>query len=192
MGAIQQVLAGLGGMVRFTASVAASADDCTETITSSFATNSPNLLLGKGSTYAYNSGVRFLDVTVPQGATIIQAYISLYSSAAQSGDTCRVRVYGEDADDAITYSDVTDFNGRVATTAYGSWTISTWSDNTWYDTPSLVSVVQEIVDRESWASGNSMAFMLMDSSSTTDALRIANAYDYLGGKPPVLTIVYAP
>lgn len=194
MGAIQQVLLSLAGMTKFTKVVAASTDDCVETIGVSLSLDTANVMLGKASTYAYNSGVRFLNVTIPNGATIIQAYLSLRAGGNNADATCKVKIFGEDADDAATYSTLADFNARTPTTAYSAWTIPAWTIDTWYNSPSIVSALQEIVNRGSWASDNAMAFMIMDDGSSTDAARVAVSYDtaFTTTRSPILNVVYTP
>lgn len=137
------------------------------------------------------SGCRFLAVSAPQGATITTAHISFRGSSTLSGATCNVRIYGEDVDDSTAFSTIGDFDGRTLTTASVDWdAIAAWSETVWYKSPSLVTIVQEIVDRALWVAGNSMTFIWDDNSSSANAYRFASSHST--GNPPKLVIGYTP
>ncbi len=127
------------------------------------------------------SGVRFSGLNVPQGATITEAYIqfSADSSSTTSGSAV-VTVRGEASNDAATFTTTNNnITSRATTASSVSWTIPTWATNNERGvnqrTPSLNSVVQEIVNRPGWANGNAMVFTLTAPASTTR--RDAESFD---------------
>jgi hypothetical protein len=178
-------------MPTFDFQVGASSDDCSVDVTGIYLTDTA-LWLGKYGTMAENNGVRFTSVTLPQGATINAAYLSFYAFGALSGTTCKVTIKGHNTDNAPTFSTKADFDGRARTSAGVSWTIPGWSDATWYDSPSITSVVQEIVNRAGWASGNAMAFFVDDDGSSDSALRKARSWDGAAAYAAKLHIEYTP
>ena len=82
--------------------------------------------LGKLSTTDYWAGFRFLNVTIPQGATIDSAYLDLYSAGVATGTTILTIFYGNDIDDAATFANNTANKpeGKTRTTASASKTFT--------------------------------------------------------------------
>lgn len=116
-------------------------------------------------------GIRFSDIQIPQGATISNAYIQFTADENQS-DPAAITIYGQAVDNANTFIDL-DFNisSRPQTSASVSWTPVAWNtdDATSNEqTDDITSIVQEIVNRSGWQSGNSMAF-LFEGSGTRSA-----------------------
>lgn len=158
--------------------VGASADDCLYyenagspvfSTTSSFQTAG-----GSGVGLRKNGGgMRFQTVAIPQGATIGEAYLTLRCGYATSGTVCRTRIRGEDVDDAAAFSTRTNYLGRTRITAYVDWdNIPAWTVDTNYNSPDIKTVIQEIIDREGWASGNDMVIFWDDHDDRSDE----NAY----------------
>jgi len=108
------------------------------------------------------TGLRFTDVTIPRGMNIDSAYIQVYSHEGKSTeDVAIITIVGEANDHAETYSYDALISDRPETAASVTWIV----DEEWglwmpYRTPELKSIVQEIINREGWQSGNSIAFML--------------------------------
>lgn len=114
--------------------------------------------------------MRFDPVAVPQGATIQAAYLHLYFVERLSGsDTLPATIKAEDADDPNALTSKTDWDNRTPTTAEVTWTFDAggaWSDNTWYTSPDIKTVIQEIVDRTGWATGQAMMLYAEDEGPT--------------------------
>jgi len=167
-------------------------DDAYTLAPATISTAGTNLIFGKSAAgNAYDLGVRFQAVPVPNGATITRAFISFISTNNDSGGAVNARVYGEDADSAAVFSTYADFQGRTRTTAYASWNlIPIWHVGETYPTPDLTDIIQEIVDRAGWASGNDLVLFVEDYSSSNSAIRRAASYDNAGYTEPVLTLVY--
>ena len=129
-------------------------------------------------------GLRFQSITVPQGATITDAYIQFTAEDNDNG-SAKVKIYGEDENDADQYSssddDITD---RTKTSEKVTWNMPSWTTNTTYNTPDLTDIVQEIVDRGGWLSGNDMAFIIKPENGDRDAY----TYDASTSKAPLLFI----
>ena len=115
----------------------------------------------------YYANTKFHNVTIPQGATITNAYMRIYYSrtTTQSGN-CEfiLKMYKtDDADDMrpreaeITIEAENDPNLSTPGTP---WSItSPWTGPAYFDTPNFASDLQEIVDRSGWQSGNSVAVL---------------------------------
>ncbi len=121
----------------------------------------------------HNTFYRFDDVQVPQAATITGARMCIMPGAAHSTTTVNVRIVALDSDDAdapSSFSEAeTPSSGR--TTAFTDWddlpsfTGARHPCDT-NGTPHFTNVVQEIVDRPGWVSGNAMVFYIEDNGST--------------------------
>ena len=71
-------------------------------------------------------------------------------------------IKGEAADDAATYAGTaTNISTRSLTTASAAWNPGAWGTaSERHDTTDLSAVVQEIVNRSGWNSGNALAFVV--------------------------------
>jgi hypothetical protein len=134
-------------------------------------------------------GLRFADVTMPAGMHIQNATIEF---TARAQDTARTDLtfYGQASDRPFSFSDAdNDVWERPRTLASVQWDdIPTWlrtSPRTRYQTPDLSTIVQEIVDRPGWVSGNSLVFLIDGSGRRT-----AYAHDHTLQDPPLLSILY--
>lgn len=136
--------------------VAASSDDAREAATTVVTLTGTSIAMSAGTIWA---GLRFLNVTIPPGSTINTAVIQL-NVVDTSNDDPNFDIYGNDVDDATTFLAVNgDISGRARTTAKTTWT-ATGVGAGFVASPSIVTVIQEIVDRAGWASGNDIAIIL--------------------------------
>lgn len=153
----------------FTKLVVANNDDRSRGATVLFNSVS-DLAIGKpfASADSYRSSwVRFTSVTVPQGATILDAYLILTASGSDAGNTVNCLISGHDHDNTTQIANIADWDGRSKTTATVAWnSMPPFIGDQTYSTPDLKTIVQEIVDRVGWASGNAMSFFLEDNGST--------------------------
>jgi len=174
-------------------------DDCwRRKVTDAFLLDSVQQVVGRWSAdyYGYGGGMRFTNVTIPAGSTIDSAYLKITCRAARAGTTVNSMISGEDVDDAATFSDVTDFDTRYAnhTTAVVYWNnIGAWSLDVEYSSPDIKSIIQEIVDRGGWASGNDIVIFWEDfayQSTGDQSIREGYTYNSSPGKAPKLTITW--
>jgi predicted metal-dependent phosphoesterase TrpH len=116
-------------------------------------------------------GLRFQGITIPKGATITNAYIRFTTDEIKTGTTSLL-IQGQNADNAATFTTAKkNISGRTKTAAFVSWSPSGWSSagasGTLQTTPELKSIIQEIINRSGWASGNSMAFIISGTGTRT-------------------------
>ncbi|HEU4355752.1 MAG TPA: hypothetical protein VFT27_09210, partial [Actinomycetota bacterium] len=125
-------------------------------------------------------GTRFTGVTVPQGATITNAYVQFTADRADSVSTS-LTIRGQAADNpGLFTTTASDLSARPTTSASASWSPAAWlaagDAGLAQRTSNLAPVVQEIVGRSGWASGN--ALVLLVSGSGT---RVARSFNTLSG-----------
>ena len=132
-------------------------------------------------------GIRFQNVSIPQGATITAAYLEFETDETNSGSTS-LTIHGEATNSAATFTTQSyNISNRAKTSASVAWNnIAAWSQvNQKHQTPNLAAVVQEIVNRGGWSSGNSMAFIITGSGERT-----AESYNGEPANAPLLRVEY--
>ena len=155
-------------------SVIQSSDDAEENLGShSVSLSSSDLeLIQDGSAGEQLVGIRFQNIDIPKGATIESACIQFTTDEADSKETSLI-IKGEAADDAQAFtSESSNISNRPTTTSFVNWdNIRSWDvlDEAGEDqrTPDIKSVIQEIVDRDGWGSGNALAIIISGSGERT-------------------------
>jgi type IV pilus assembly protein PilY1 len=118
--------------------------------------------VGSNKTYV---GLRFQNLAIPKDATITNAYFELSPTGSDSqsdpADTT-ILIKGQDTDHAENFvNEAYGLSGRTTTTASVTWSnVPLWTSGNTYQTPDLSAIVQEIVDRDGWNSGQAMAFII--------------------------------
>jgi 3-phytase len=169
--------------------VAASTDDAEEKSSGSVNLTSSDLeLVYDGSNQIV--GMRFAGVTIPPGATIINAYVQFTVDEASSGATSLV-IQGQAHDHAPTFaSSSRNISSRAKTLASVAWAPPAWptvgASAAAQQTPNLNAIVQEMVNRDGWSSGNALVIML-----TGTGKRVAESYNGKAAAAPLLHIEYA-
>lgn len=137
-------------------------------------------------------GVRFYNVTIPQGAAITAAYLKLYvkfEGCPLGGTLVNSKIKGEAADNPVTFTTEANYNARPKTTADRDWDNDfVGTLNTWVNTIGITNIVQEIINRPGWSSGNYMTIFVEDDGSLPGFLV---DFSRAGGYEPILHIEYA-
>jgi len=106
-------------------------------------------------------GLRFPGVTIPQGATIAEAFIHL-AGFDNSSDPTQTTVVGQASGNAAAIpgavSIANDISSRPQTTSTVDWNVDPACSGCDLQTPNIKTIVQEIVNRSDWAPGNAMFF----------------------------------
>ena len=134
-------------------------------------------------------GLRFTNLSIPQGATITSAYLQFEAKEAQSEATNLI-LQGQAADNAATFTTTAgNVSSRPRTAASVSWAPPAWNTvgeaGAGQRTPDLSAVIQEIVDRPGWASGNALAIII-----TGTGHRTAQSYDGKSCGAPLLHVEF--
>ena len=116
------------------------------------------------------SGHRFTNVTVPKDAQIITATIQIkpFSTAL---DDANIDIHAEDVDNSVDFAATADVWSRARTAASVAWVADSLGAN-YVTSPELKTVIQEIVDRGSWASGNALMILLKGKSDVNKSLQV--------------------
>lgn len=131
--------------------------------------------------------LRFTGLKIPRGSTINAAKLRFVARGNTSGAVNMV-IRAEAADNSAPL--VGAFNLRPKTTAYAQWAPTSWTAGSAYASADLRNVVQQVVARAGWASGNA-ATVFIDGSSLSAARR-AFAYENDATKAVRLSVTYTP
>jgi hypothetical protein len=178
--------------------VGASADDAFEN-PSATSINGTTALVDNTDEFA---GWRWQNVTIASGSTVNSAILSVRITATTT-DEPKLTLWGDDHDNAAQFAaNIGDISGRTKTAATGTWNdtdvgspINTFQQfgaatNGGAGT-SLHAVVQEIIDRAGWASGNALA-MFCSQTAPLDTTRDfgIDMYDLTSAAGALLDIDY--
>lgn len=136
-------------------------------------------------------GLRFQNVSIPKNSIITNAYITFTSNANQGTNPSDTVIYAEDSSSPSAYNGTTLIRNRTKTSTSVSWSnIPDWSINGIYNTSNISSLVQSIINRNDWVSGNNIAFIIQNN--TVNARRPARSYESPSNKTLRLTIEFTP
>ncbi len=139
-------------------------------------------------------GVRFDNTRVPDGAIITNAYITFEVDGSSTGGTAEITITGEYGESAAFHgSRQYEISGRDRTSASVEWDLTDPAGAEFVVTPSLTSIVQNIVDHPEWrGDGNNISDMTFiferRAGSTVVSRHQMESYD--GDYAPKLTVEY--
>jgi hypothetical protein len=168
--------------------VAANADDAEESATGSVDLASSDLeLTDDGGVQTV--GLRFAGLAIPRGASIRAAWVQLQVDEVSTA-AATLRIEGEAASSAAGFTTAPrNVSSRPRTSAAVTWLPGPWptvgAAGAAQRTPDLSAVVQEILARPGWTSGNALALIVTGSGK-----RVAEARDGLATAAPLLHVEY--
>ncbi|MCR4339639.1 MAG: hypothetical protein NUW01_07105, partial [Gemmatimonadaceae bacterium] len=98
------------------------------------------------STGRYVGGFRFTNVTIPTGATITEALLSVWAFSTTVDDP-HLDFYGETGDSPADFSTNADVFNRPLTSASVAWSTTGIGNAGYVAAPDLATIVQEIIDQ---------------------------------------------
>ena len=110
-------------------------------------------------------GYRFQTVAIPQAATIDDATFAIFINSA-SGSATSGTLFGNDVDDAPAWATNAGPQNMTPTTASTAWNVPNGNAHDTYSV-SVAGIVQEIVNRAGWASGNDIGLGIQGALSGT-------------------------
>jgi len=165
-----------------------SSDDAEESASGSMYLTSSDLeLVYVGSDQTV--GIRFVGVDIPQGSTIVNAYVQFKVDETSSGATS-LTIEGEDTDNAATFASSSgNISSRARTSANVTWSPVPWTTvgeaGPDQRTPDVSQIIEEIVSWPDWSSGNSLALIITGAGK-----RVAESYNGDQSGAPMLHVEY--
>jgi hypothetical protein len=128
--------------------------------------------IGYNSGYAFDNWMLFHNLGIPQGATINAAHIAIQYYARESYNVFTV-IYAHDVDTSSYPNDsqlirsgtVPSGDGWYLTTANQSWNLQPKGDDATEDSDDIAHVIQEVINRPGWSSGNDLCIVLKGTGS---------------------------
>jgi hypothetical protein len=168
--------------------ISSSANDAEERVANgNVDLTSLTLELGEDNNASQLVGLRFTNVAIPDNAIILNAYLEFEVAQTNSISTS-LNIRGQAADNAPAFSSTRDnISTRPRTTSHVTWNnIPAWTTlNARWQTPNISSIVQEIVNRSNWISGNSIVIIIDGSGQRT-----AKSYNASASAAPKLVIEF--
>lgn len=177
-------------MTTLNLTITANADD--NSGTASGLTNATLTITGRHNTAGvYRGFYRFQNVTIPQGSTINSATFSAQAVDTTSTSTYATKLYANAADNPSNPANATALHALSLTTANTTVTTNLSTTNSVRNSFDVTSVVQEIVNRAGFASGNALMILWIDNGSSNNITRRWNDYSNGGSSTgPKLDIDY--
>jgi uncharacterized protein YjiK len=168
--------------------IASGLDDVEENASGSVYNNSTDLEL-VFDTSNQTVGLRFVNVAIPKNATITGASIQFQADEAQSDSTV-LTIHGQASGNAPAFGTAKfDVSGRARTAASVTWTPAPWTTvgqaGANQRTQDIKNILQEIVNRSDWVSGNSIVILVSGIGHRT-----AESFEGLPAAAPLLQVQF--
>lgn len=148
---------------------------------------------GEWSGGVRNASYRFTNITIPQGSVITSAYITYVRGSGSSNTfNFNYKYIGVDEDDTGTLTSSDTCRTRTHTTASVDWdfTLSPGSSGDIIYSPDISNIIQEIIDRVGWTSGNDLGLYLFNDGTSAQNYFDYRYYSSYPTLAPLLTIEY--
>jgi hypothetical protein len=151
------------------------------------------LILGPYGTTGDRTYIRFPSITIEKNATIQSAILTVCAYSTVSDNSCNVKIYGNDVDNASAPTNTATSEALALTSTSVSWdAVTAFTANAYYTSPDLSSIVSAITSRGGWASKNALMLVIHNNSSTAGAYRLFHPFDSGNASYyPKLTVTFA-
>ncbi len=131
-------------------------------------------------------GLRYDNLALPQGATVINAYLQFTADSDES-NAANFTIYAEDDHNSAAFQGADyDISSRLKTSNSVSWSPNDWTLESVEQSPSLTTLLQQLVNKNGWQSGNPVTFLIEGTGT-----RSAYSRDTDANKAPKLIIEFS-
>lgn len=181
-----------GSNTSFNVAITDSHDDVEESASSGGVRRLRNTLELGNTSYPY-VGLRFLNVNIPKQSTITNAYVQFVADASSGGTNVDLDIWAHASDNAPQFAGgvPNNLSSRTPTSAVVSWSVGSWTaghSGSAQQTEDLTEVIQEVISRPGWSSGNALALIIKHEGASN--LREAVSYDGNSSEAPKLYVEY--
>lgn len=164
-------------------------NDAEELSDGSIELNSSDLELGRNGEDYQTVGIRFCKVNIPPKAEITNAYIQ-FQADEKSSDPSSLTIHAQAVDSAPAFLDIdANITDRELTNTSIDWNPDPWESvgeaNEPQQTPNLSKLIQELVFRPGWDTGNCLAFIISGTGTRT-----AKSYENAGASAYYLFVEF--
>ncbi len=187
---VQVTVANANGTTTVDVAITVGSDDVEQNMTNNTVNlNNADLELGADGTVAQQVGLRFPGVSIPRGATITNAYVQ-FTADEIPNVSASLLVQGHAVDNAPAFANTAgNVSNRARTATQVSWNPPVWTAigaaGIDQQTPNLSPIVQELVNRTGWASGNAMVVIVSGTGR-----RVAEPFEGGAALAPRLHVEY--
>lgn len=149
--------------------VAASADDCVYRAGDGFWSKTKTYFQVGGSglypiSHGWGSAARFQNINIPKDATVQEAFLNGCALNNRSLSPVNSYIKAQDADDPGAFTTKTEFLSRTWMDAYKvAWdSIEDFTQDEWYNSTDISIVIEAVLNRSGWASGNDLVIVWED------------------------------
>lgn len=171
-------------------SVIAGADDGHSSDDGTINELSPEVIVGTVGAVHFDGFFRFVNVAIPPGATINVAYLTYTDAGGADPATFTSFIYLNAADNATAPTTRASHVGKARTAELvGYDNLVGHVEGETYNTTDFAAVVQEVIDRPGWVSGNAL-MVLWDCDPGVGYSELV-AFEHILFDPPILHIEYS-
>ena len=136
------------------------------------------------------AGWRFTGVTIGQGDLINAGTFIELRSRQPSTDDISMDIHAEAADDSAALEGGTQISARTLTTAFVNWVALNVGSGSFVQSPDIPLVIQEVIDRAGWNSGQDLTIITEDTQSSFSF--VADDFSFVSSSAGKITIDYTP
>ena len=140
-------------------------------------------------------GLYFRGLNVPRNANITNAYLQFTADESHSA-AAELEISLHNSGNSPAFSSANNVSGRSVFAQKVIWSPSSWSsgqNGSAQRSPDLKAMIQSLVDRSDWSSGNNLSLIIKGrgaSLSNTSAKRVADSYEGGAANAPRLVVEY--
>ncbi|WP_378184119.1 fibronectin type III domain-containing protein [Aquimarina sp. SS2-1] len=141
-------------------------------------------------------GLRFRSLALPKNATITSAYLQFTADESNSANA-ELEISLHNSNNSPAFSNSDKVSNRTTFSSKVTWNPNSWSsgqNGTAQRSPNLKNMVQSLVNKSGWTSGNNASFIIRGkgiSLTNTSAKRVADSYEGGAGKAARLIVNYS-
>lgn len=169
--------------------IIAGVDDVNEDV-NGFEAGATTVWIGTTDPIKSLTGLRFREVKVPAGATLIDAQLEFYDATGQS-QSLDISIAAEADLNCKQFSGGQPPSGRELTSSVAFVSSSPWSAGIYNSVGSVKKPLEEVFGQTGWVSGNSVC-MILKGKGTPSSFRYAVSYEGSAAQAPRLVIHYVP
>ncbi|MDQ7049225.1 MAG: PilC/PilY family type IV pilus protein [Enterobacterales bacterium] len=164
-------------------------NDGVQTIAGTISTAGSSIVMNGNSDIV---GLRFEQLSIPQGATILSANV-VFTADTNATGASDVTIAAENVDSSSPLTGVVNELGvrynTNSTAAKVPWSIANWNNGQFYSSSDISSVVQQVTDRSGWCGGNNFMVLIKSQSG---ALRSAYSKEGVDANIATTPNIFAP
>lgn len=175
--------------VTVTSTINAGSDDAEEQVNSgSVNTGSTDLEINFEDGEPQLVGMMFDNITIAQGTLICPTTYIEFQADESNSEVTTINIFGQDIDDAPNLgAGAGNLSTRTLTSASVTWSnVPAWTTGNTYQTPSIQTIIQEIINRPGWNSNNEVVMLVSGQGGS----RVAESHNGNSGAAPILHIEY--